>query len=56
MTLSGDGDPRLRRERAKEHRRDLDARRPWVRVLLVGIAVVIVAGVLVYAIVSGIGS
>lgn len=55
MTLSGKGDPRARREHAKNYRRGLDERRPWVRWLLIGVAVVIVAGVLVYAIVSGVG-
>ncbi|MBN9140243.1 MAG: hypothetical protein J0H23_05390 [Micrococcales bacterium] len=55
MTLSGKGDPRARREDAKDYRRDVDARRPWIRWLLVGAAVVVVAGVVVYALVSGIG-
>ncbi|QNO36567.1 hypothetical protein H4J02_08600 [Protaetiibacter sp. SSC-01] len=56
MTLSGDGDPRVRRERAKEYRRDLDARRPWLLWLLVGLAVVAVGAAVVYTVVNGIGS
>ena len=56
MTLSGKGDPKARRENAKEYRRDVDARSPWLRPLLIGVAVVIVVGVFVYAIVTGIGS
>ena len=48
MTLSGKGDPRARREDAKDYRRDVDARRPWIRWLLVGAAVVVVAGVVVW--------
>ena len=55
MTLSGNGDPRIRRENAKDYRRDVDARRPWIRWLLIGGAAVVVAGVIVYAIVSGVG-
>jgi len=55
MTLSGKGDPQERREHAKGYRRDVDARSPWLRPLLIGGAVVVVVGVVVYAIVSGIG-
>lgn len=53
MTLSGDGDPRQRRERAKDSRRDIDERRPWVRPVLIGAAVLVVAAVIGYAIVTG---
>lgn len=55
MTLSGDGDPKQRREHAKEYRRDVDERRPWLRPALIGLAVVVVAGVIGYALVNGIG-
>ncbi len=56
MTLSGDGDPRARRERAKDHRRDLDRRRPWLLWLLVGLAIVAVGVAVAYSIVTGLGS
>ena len=35
MTLSGKGDPKERREHAREYRRDVDARSPWLRPLLI---------------------
>ena len=53
MTLSGKGDPKARREHAKEARHDVDARRPWLRPVLITAAVLIVAGVIGYAIVTG---
>ncbi|WP_157981750.1 hypothetical protein [Protaetiibacter intestinalis] len=56
MTLSGKGDSARRRERAKEYRRDIDERRNWLLPVLLGAAIVVVAGVVVYTILTGGGS
>lgn len=55
MTLSGKGDSKQRRDHAKQYRRDVDSRSPWLFPLLIGVAVVVVVGVVVFAVVNGVG-
>ncbi|MFT4030464.1 MAG: hypothetical protein QM675_11370 [Protaetiibacter sp.] len=55
MTLSGDGDSRARREKAKDRRRDITERRPWLLRLLIAVAVAGVVAALVFAIATGTG-
>lgn len=43
MTLSGKGDPKARRERAKQNRRGVDNRVPWLLPALVALAGAVVA-------------
>ncbi|WP_187264959.1 hypothetical protein [Homoserinibacter sp. GY 40078] len=47
MTLSGDGDPRSKREHAKDYRRAADSRFPWLLPALVVIAVAVIVVVIV---------
>ncbi|WP_168200329.1 hypothetical protein [Protaetiibacter larvae] len=56
MTLSGKGDPRERREHAKNYRHEVDAKRPWLFPVLIGAAVLVVAAVVVYALLTGVGA